>query len=50
MTSSRFSASSRCSGFLNRWNDSMATPLEAHGHEAAARLLADTGWEVGKHG
>jgi uncharacterized peroxidase-related enzyme len=37
-------------GFLNRWNDSMATPLETHGHEAAARLLADTGWEVGKHG
>lgn len=36
-------------GFLNRWNDSMATTLEPPGRDAAARLLGNTTWEVGKH-
>lgn len=38
-------------GFLNRWNDTMATELE----ELPAQVASDTigqsfGWEVGKHG
>jgi AhpD family alkylhydroperoxidase len=36
-------------GFLNRWNDTMATTLEATPHDVAARVLAPQGWEPGKH-
>lgn len=36
-------------GFFNRWNDSMATPLEDEPLHLAERLIADKGWEVGKH-
>lgn len=36
-------------GFLNRWNDSMATSLEPPAAEAAARHLGWTGWNAGKH-
>ena len=36
-------------GVFNRWNDSMATPLEAEPLATAGRLLGDKGWEVGKH-
>lgn len=35
-------------GFLNRWNDTMATTLEAEPREFASDNLH--GWEVGKHG
>lgn len=37
-------------GFLNRWNDSLGTPLEAQPREFAERHLAATGWSAGKHG
>lgn len=37
------------SGFMNRWNATMATPLEAQPHEAATTLLADQGWDPGRH-
>jgi alkylhydroperoxidase family enzyme len=36
-------------GFMNRWNDSMATPLEEEPLEVGEKHLADKGWEVGKH-
>ena len=36
-------------GFLNRWNDTMATELEAEPLEFARQHLADNGWEAGKH-
>jgi uncharacterized peroxidase-related enzyme len=36
-------------GFLNRWNDSLATPLEAGPWHFAECHLAATGWKVGKH-
>tara|TARA_R110002074_G_scaffold145034_2_gene293454 strand:- start:88059 stop:88646 length:588 start_codon:yes stop_codon:yes gene_type:complete len=36
-------------GFFNRWNDSMATPLEEEPLAAAEHLIADKGWNVGKH-
>ncbi len=36
-------------GFLNRWNDSMATDLETSPHEMAERVLASGGWDGGKH-
>ena len=36
-------------GFLNRWNDTMATTLEAEAHVAATRRLAGRGWTAGKH-
>lgn len=36
-------------GFLNRWNDSMATTLEDIGIEAGSRNLDHTGWTTGKH-
>lgn len=36
-------------GFLNRWNDSMATSLESGADDFAASTLADHGWEKGKH-
>lgn len=37
-------------GFLNRWNDSMATALEPGARAAAERHLAPRGWQAGKHG
>jgi alkylhydroperoxidase family enzyme len=36
-------------GFLNRWNDSMATPLEDAPAVCAAEILGQRGWEIGKH-
>ena len=36
-------------GFLNRWNDTMATELEQAPVEFAQAVLADGGWQVGKH-
>ena len=37
-------------GFLNRWNDSMATPLEPAPQGVAATTLGARGWTPGKHG
>ena len=37
-------------GFLNRWNDSMGTTLEAPAAGAGAAHLAARGWQAGKHG
>lgn len=36
-------------GFLNRWNDTMATELEASPLETGRRVLAERGWSAGKH-
>ena len=36
-------------GFLNRWNDTMATPLEDGPIEVGNKFLASHGWGVGKH-
>jgi alkylhydroperoxidase family enzyme len=36
-------------GFLNRWNDSMATPLEDAPAVCATEILGQHGWEIGKH-
>jgi len=36
-------------GFLNRWNDSMATPLEAVPAQIAQKALGGQGWSSGKH-
>ena len=36
-------------GFLNRWNDSMATPLEDEPVEVGEKHLAKLGWNIGKH-
>src|SRR6266704_5238945 len=36
-------------GFLNRFNDTMATELESSPLEAGHRFLAERGWTVGKH-
>ncbi|MBA4263866.1 MAG: peroxidase [Comamonadaceae bacterium] len=35
--------------FLNRWNDTMATPLEAVPEAVALQALGDQGWAPGKH-
>jgi uncharacterized peroxidase-related enzyme len=37
-------------GFLNRWNDSMATPLEAVPLAVARKAAGERGWSPGKHG
>ena len=37
-------------GFLNRWNDTLATTLEAEPTAAASALLAQANWNAGKHG
>ena len=37
-------------GYLNRWNDSMATALEALPAQAGEAHLATQGWTAGKHG
>lgn len=36
-------------GYLNRWNDTMATTLETLASERAERLLGPKGWTAGKH-
>lgn len=36
-------------GFLNRWNDTMATSLEADPVAFASAVLGPTGWAVEKH-
>jgi uncharacterized peroxidase-related enzyme len=36
--------------FLNRWNDTMATPLEPVPDAVASRALGAQGWTSGKHG
>ncbi|MBV2122302.1 MAG: peroxidase [gamma proteobacterium symbiont of Stewartia floridana] len=36
-------------GFFNRWNDSLATPLEVLPMETAQVHLTQGGWEAGKH-
>lgn len=36
--------------FLNRWNDTMATPLEAPAIAVAEQALGTQGWSPGKHG
>ena len=36
-------------GFLNRWNDSMATDLEQSPRDMGEKVLASGGWTGGKH-
>ena len=36
-------------GFLNRWNDTMATPLEPAAESHGDKFLARGGWRAGKH-
>ncbi len=36
-------------GFYNRWNDSLATPLETHPRETALAHLSAHGWTPGAH-
>jgi len=36
-------------GWLNRFNDTMATPLEEEPIEAGEKFLAPHGWSVGRH-
>jgi hypothetical protein len=36
-------------GFLNRWNDTMATELEAPAADFADQALKQTDWRRGKH-
>ena len=37
-------------GFLNRWNDTMGTPLEDEPLAAGEKYLAHRGWTPGRHG
>lgn len=37
-------------GWLNRWNDTMATTLERDPREWAEREIAGSGWDIGAHG
>jgi uncharacterized peroxidase-related enzyme len=37
-------------GYLNRWNDSMATSIEAGAVESGGKHLGARGWTPGKHG
>ena len=37
-------------GFLNRWNETMATTLEDIPRATAERVLAQQGWDIGQHG
>lgn len=37
-------------GFLNRWNDSMGTTLEAPATDVGTEHLTARGWSAGKHG
>ncbi len=36
-------------GFLNRWNDSLATPLEETAASFADAAIGHKGWSRGKH-
>ena len=36
-------------GFLNRWNDTLGTPLEEEPMAIGERFLAPHGWSAGKH-
>lgn len=36
-------------GWLNRWNDTMATTLEASPTEFGERVISSNGWHAGKH-
>lgn len=36
-------------GFLNRWNDTLATPIEDEALVVGERYLAPHGWEAGRH-
>lgn len=36
-------------GYLNRWNDTMATSLEPLALDVARRIIGPGGWEPGKH-
>jgi uncharacterized peroxidase-related enzyme len=36
-------------GFLNRWNDTMGTPLEEEPMAVGEKFLAPRGWSAGKH-
>jgi uncharacterized peroxidase-related enzyme len=36
-------------GFLNRWNDSMGTPIEDGANESGLQYLKSNGWTAGKH-
>ena len=36
-------------GYLNRWNDTMATTLEKEPTDFAHRAINETGWTAGKH-
>ena len=38
-----------CFGFLNRWNDNMATGLESKPRQFAQDNLRSAGWDGGKH-
>lgn len=42
-------ASAALFGYLNRWNDTMATSLEELPINVAERAIGSTGWNVGKH-
>jgi uncharacterized peroxidase-related enzyme len=37
-------------GYLNRWNDSMATTIESGAVESGEKHLGQRGWSPGKHG
>ena len=37
-------------GFVNRWNTTMTTPLEDEPMDVAERHLAGQGWSPGGHG
>lgn len=37
-------------GYLNRWNDTMATDLEPRARQVAERAIGSVGWDAGKHG
>jgi alkylhydroperoxidase family enzyme len=36
-------------GYLNRWNDTMATELETRAVDVAERAIGPVGWSPGKH-
>ena len=36
-------------GYLNRWNDTMATTLEQKAVDVARRAIGAVGWQAGKH-
>jgi alkylhydroperoxidase family enzyme len=36
-------------GFLNRWNDTLGTPLEEEPTSVGEKFLAPHGWSAGKH-